>query len=189
MPSILPPLFLTRVRGDRHRVVAGFSSQVRKFRLPLVLAQGSPVFLSSCQGERGIALESWQGNRTSRRVEEGLSRSFTGWGRKPLVPSTCACVNMCMYGGGDETWPSPRSSWNPPSRHYLPLPSFRYSELLLPAHVQFMLGFVTKNPKNVGPKLLFQSCPQPLSLLSSLRQAYSSSSHEKAFCCQLCAHL
>ena len=26
----------------------------------------------------------------TRRVEEGLSRSFTGWGRKPLVPSTCA---------------------------------------------------------------------------------------------------
>ena len=23
-------------------------------------------------------------------MEEGLSRSFTGWGRKPLVPSTCA---------------------------------------------------------------------------------------------------
>ena len=23
-------------------------------------------------------------------VEEGLSRSFMGWGRKPLVPSTCA---------------------------------------------------------------------------------------------------
>ena len=37
-----------------------------------------------------IAIESWKQNRASRRVEEGLSRSFSGCGRKPWVPSTCA---------------------------------------------------------------------------------------------------
>ena len=31
-----------------------------EFRLPLVLAQGSPFFHSSCQGELGVALESLQ---------------------------------------------------------------------------------------------------------------------------------
>ena len=29
-------------------------------------------------------------NKMDNYVEEGLSRSFTGWDRKPLVPSTCA---------------------------------------------------------------------------------------------------
>ena len=43
------------------RVVAGFSSCDGDFRLPLVLAQGCPIFYLSCQGELGIALESLQG--------------------------------------------------------------------------------------------------------------------------------
>ena len=42
------------------RVAAGLSSYVGKFSLPLVLAQGSPIFHSSCEGELGIALESLQ---------------------------------------------------------------------------------------------------------------------------------
>ena len=33
------------------------------FWLPLVLAQGSPIFHSSCEGELGVALESLQGKR------------------------------------------------------------------------------------------------------------------------------
>ena len=33
----------------------------REFRMPLVLAQGSQIFHSSCEGELGIALESLQG--------------------------------------------------------------------------------------------------------------------------------
>ena len=37
-----------------------------------------------------IALESWEGTRASRHIEEGLSRSFSGCGRKPWVPSTSA---------------------------------------------------------------------------------------------------
>ena len=41
----------------------GFSSYNGKFRLPLVLAQGSSIFHSSCEGELGIALESLQEKR------------------------------------------------------------------------------------------------------------------------------
>ena len=43
------------------------------------------------EGEPAIVIESWEGNRASRHVEEGLSRSFSSRGRKPRVPSTCAC--------------------------------------------------------------------------------------------------
>ena len=44
-------------------VAAGFSSYDGEFSLPLVLAQGSPIFHSSCEGELGMALESLQGKR------------------------------------------------------------------------------------------------------------------------------
>ena len=40
------------------------------------------------EGERVIVLESWEGTRASRRVEEGLSRSFSACGGKPSFPST-----------------------------------------------------------------------------------------------------
>ena len=43
------------------RVAAGFSSYDGEFRMPLVLAQGRPIFPSSCGGQLGIALESLQG--------------------------------------------------------------------------------------------------------------------------------
>src|SRR5574337_1011337 len=39
------------------RVAAGFSSYDGEFRMPLVLAQASPIFHSSCEGKLGIALE------------------------------------------------------------------------------------------------------------------------------------
>ena len=39
------------------RVTAGFSSYDGEFRMPLVLAQGSAIFGSSCEGKLGIALE------------------------------------------------------------------------------------------------------------------------------------
>ena len=39
------------------RVTAGFSSSDGEFRMPLVLAQGSAIFHSSCEGKLGIALE------------------------------------------------------------------------------------------------------------------------------------
>ena len=38
------------------RVSAGFSSYDVEFRLPIVLAQGSPIFHSICEGELAIAL-------------------------------------------------------------------------------------------------------------------------------------
>src|SRR5574342_708619 len=38
-------------------LTAGFSSYDGEFRLPLVLAQASPIFHSSCEGKLGIALE------------------------------------------------------------------------------------------------------------------------------------
>ena len=42
------------------------------------------------EGERVLALESREGTRASRRVEEGLSRSFSGGGGKPSFPLTSA---------------------------------------------------------------------------------------------------
>ena len=39
------------------RFPAGFSSYDGEFRMPLVLAQGSPMFHSSCEGKLGIVLE------------------------------------------------------------------------------------------------------------------------------------
>ena len=43
------------------RVAAGFSSYDVDFRLPLVLALGSPNFPSSCEGKLDVVLESLQG--------------------------------------------------------------------------------------------------------------------------------
>ena len=45
------------------RFAAGFSSYDGDFRLPLVLALGSPIFHSSCEGKLGVALELLQGQR------------------------------------------------------------------------------------------------------------------------------
>src|SRR5574341_1171915 len=39
------------------RDTAGFSNYDGEFRMPLVLAQASPIFHSSCEGKLGIALE------------------------------------------------------------------------------------------------------------------------------------
>ena len=39
------------------------------------------------EGERVMALESREGTRASRRIEEALSRSFSGGGSKPSFPS------------------------------------------------------------------------------------------------------
>ena len=41
-------------------VAVGFSNYNGEYRLPLVLAQGSPIIHSSWEGELGIALESMQ---------------------------------------------------------------------------------------------------------------------------------
>ena len=52
------------------------------------MAPGKSSLHSSCEGECGIALESRQGNRASRCVEGGISRSFWSSGKKPWVAST-----------------------------------------------------------------------------------------------------
>ena len=54
------------------------------------VAPGKSVLHERGDGERVIALESWYGNRASRRIEEAPSRSFKSCNRKPWVPSTCA---------------------------------------------------------------------------------------------------
>ena len=59
----LPEFTQTQTREPRgiSRVTAGFSSYDGEFRMPLVLAQASPIFHSSCEGKLGIALEWLQG--------------------------------------------------------------------------------------------------------------------------------
>ena len=52
------------------------------------LAPGMSSLHLSCEGERGIALDSLQGNPALRRVEGGISRSFSTCVRKPWVSST-----------------------------------------------------------------------------------------------------
>ena len=52
------------------------------------VAPGKSSLHSTCEGERGIVLESWQGNRASRCVEGGISRSFWSCSRKPWLPLT-----------------------------------------------------------------------------------------------------
>ena len=47
------------------------------------MAPGKSSLHLSCEGEHGIALDSLQSNPTSRRVEGGISRSFSSCGRKP----------------------------------------------------------------------------------------------------------
>ena len=44
---------------------------------------------SSCEGEHGIALESLHGNRASRCVEGGISKSFWSCSRKLWLPWKC----------------------------------------------------------------------------------------------------
>ena len=53
-------------------------------------APGNSCLHAHGEGELVITLESWEMTRASRRVEEGLSRSFSGGGGKPSFPSTSA---------------------------------------------------------------------------------------------------
>ena len=70
---------MKRERRGFSRVVAGFLSYNGKFRLPLLLAQGSPVFHLSCEGELGIAL-----------VTAGQKRPYLG---------LCPGHNVRLQGG------------------------------------------------------------------------------------------
>ena len=53
------------------------------------MAPGKSGLHARVEGERVIVLESWKRSRASSGIEEGLSRSFSGCGRKFWVPSTC----------------------------------------------------------------------------------------------------
>ena len=59
--NVSPRLAMTGALRGFSRVAAGFSSYDGEFRMPLVLAQGSPILHSSCEEELRIALESLQG--------------------------------------------------------------------------------------------------------------------------------
>ena len=50
---------------------------------------GKSSLHSTFEGERGIALNSLQGNPASRHAEGAFSSSFSSCGRKPWVSSTC----------------------------------------------------------------------------------------------------
>ena len=52
------------------------------------MAPGNFSLHLSGEGEHSIALNSWQGNRASRCVEGGISRSFWSCSRKPWLPLT-----------------------------------------------------------------------------------------------------
>ena len=68
----------------------GVSHEVRRgAQGASLMAPGKSGLHVGGDGMPVIAIESWKQNRASRRVEEGLSRSFSGCGRKPWVPSTC----------------------------------------------------------------------------------------------------
>ena len=53
------------------------------------------------RGERGIALESRQGNQASIRMEGGISKCFSSCGRKCGFPrvakGTCGSLSCCLW--------------------------------------------------------------------------------------------
>ena len=69
----------------------GFSPEARRGSQGASrVAPGKSGLHGHGEGERVLALESREGTRASRRVEEGLSRSFSGGGGKPSFPSPSA---------------------------------------------------------------------------------------------------
>ena len=69
----------------------GFSPEARRGSQGASrVAPGKSGLHGHGEGERVLALESREGTRAPRRVEEGLSRSFSGGGEKPSFPSPSA---------------------------------------------------------------------------------------------------
>ena len=68
--------------------VGVFSRGTRGSQGAYRVAPGKSGLHARDEGKRVMALDSWEGTRASRRVAEGLSRSFSGCGRKPSFPST-----------------------------------------------------------------------------------------------------
>ena len=63
-----PHLAMKGVSRGFSRVSAGFSLYDREFWLPLVLAQGRPIFHSSCEGELGMLSSNCRAKETSSRL-------------------------------------------------------------------------------------------------------------------------
>ena len=61
--NVSPRLAMTGALRGFSRVAAGFSSYDGEFRMPLVLAQGSPIFHSSFEGELGMLSSHCRANR------------------------------------------------------------------------------------------------------------------------------
>ena len=69
----------------------GFSPEARRGSQGASRAvPGKSCLHARGEKERVIVLESWEGTRASRRVEEGLSMSFSGCSGKPSFPPTSA---------------------------------------------------------------------------------------------------
>ena len=69
----------------------GFSSEARRGSQGASRAvPGKSCLHARSEKERVIVLESWERTRASRRVEEGLSMSFSGCSGKPSFPPTSA---------------------------------------------------------------------------------------------------
>ena len=68
----------------------GFSPEARRGSQGAFRAAPGKSCLLARGEERVIVLESWEGTRASRRVEERLSMSFSGCSGKPSFPPTSA---------------------------------------------------------------------------------------------------
>ena len=109
-------LHLTRCRGQGPHLgmtgesrgfsqgAAGFSSYDGEFRLPLVLAQGSPIFHSSCEGELGLTpfrpLSGLQETPVVTREESGVLCFPSSRARTPRM--RLECKPEITVGPGEE---------------------------------------------------------------------------------------
>src|SRR5574341_618189 len=109
---------ISRGRGNRgvvleRRPPCAVSHEVR--RRGQCASRGAPGksrLHASGEGERVTAPEPWEGNLASSRVEEGLSRSFSGCGSTPWGPSTCAgdlrgLLMVALRSQGNWRWEGP----------------------------------------------------------------------------------
>ena len=94
------------------------------------------------EGERVLALESREGTRASRRVEEGLSRSLSGGGGKPSCPSPSA--------GDRRELPSVRLFEAPWTIAYQAPPSMGFSRQ------EYWSGLPFHNARDMGLTLVWE---------------------------------
>ena len=86
----LPKTGLSRGTSPAAALVWGFSRGMAGYSGSLLFGAGKSGLPCSWRGGARHCSRVMVGDRASRRVEEGLSRSFSGCGRKTWVPSTCA---------------------------------------------------------------------------------------------------